>query len=268
MTDTKQPHWTQQESDTYRALAQVAVPARSEQIAALLTLVPFSTDDAFHVVELASGEGRLSHAVLDAFPQATLLALDYEASMQQETASRIAAFNARGSVAGFDMLRDDWYGLLDGADVVVSSLCIHHLDGAGKQRLFGAVQRHLSERGAFLIADLVMPVRAQVRELFAATWDGMAEAASIDLYDRRDIFEQFVREHWNYYRYPDDFDKPSPLADQLVWLRQAGFAQVDAFWMQAGHAIYGGYQAQASAQGLSYDRAFAAASRALADNPL
>jgi SAM-dependent methyltransferase len=268
MTQNDQPHWTQQESDIYRALAQVAVPARNEQIAALLTLMPFGAEDQFHIVELASGEGRMSHAVLDAFPHATLLALDYETSMQQETARRIAAFDGRGSVGGFDMLRDDWYGLLDGADVVVSSLCIHHLDGAGKQQLFNAVQRHLSPRGAFLIADLVMPVGPQVRELFAATWDRIAEDASLDLTGSHEVFEQFESERWNYYRFPDDFDKPSPLADQLLWLRQAGFAQVDAFWMQAGHAIYGGYQSQAGAHSLPYDHAHAAALRALTETPL
>ncbi len=44
------------------------------------------------------------------------------------------------------------------------------------------------------------------------------------------------------YRYPDvdDIDKPSRLLDQLKWLEQAGFADVDVFWMQAGHALFGG----------------------------
>ena len=30
--------------------------------------------------------------------------------------------------------------------------------------------------------------------------------------------------------------------DQLDWLREAGLSTVDCFWMQAGHAIYGGYR--------------------------
>jgi tRNA (cmo5U34)-methyltransferase len=44
------------------------------------------------------------------------------------------------------------------------------------------------------------------------------------------------------YRYPDvdGIDKPSHLLDQLKWLEQAGFAEVDVFWMQAGHALFGG----------------------------
>jgi tRNA (cmo5U34)-methyltransferase len=35
-------------------------------------------------------------------------------------------------------------------------------------------------------------------------------------------------------------DKPSPIFEQLKWLETAGFTAVDVYWMQAGHAIYGG----------------------------
>ena len=45
------------------------------------------------------------------------------------------------------------------------------------------------------------------------------------------------------YRYPDPsdtIDKPSTLFEQLTWLAQAGFAEVDVYWVQAGHALFGG----------------------------
>ena len=44
------------------------------------------------------------------------------------------------------------------------------------------------------------------------------------------------------YRYfdPEDIDHPSRLFDQLKWLEQAGFADVDVYWMLAGHALFGG----------------------------
>jgi len=41
---------------------------------------------------------------------------------------------------------------------------------------------------------------------------------------------------------PDvDFDKPSRLFEQFQWLAEAGFSQVDCFWLKAGHAIDGSY---------------------------
>ena len=36
--------------------------------------------------------------------------------------------------------------------------------------------------------------------------------------------------------------KPSPLYAQLKWLEQAGFEGIDVFWMQAGHAVFGGWK--------------------------
>ena len=81
----------------------------------------------------------------------------------------------------------------------------------------------------------------------------MAEAASIEQTLSRDLFQQFEQEHWNLFHYPDpDFDKPSPLFEQLLWLQAVGFAVVDCFWMQAGHAIYGGYK-RTNERGLKFE---------------
>lgn len=256
--------WNEQDSLIYQKLAAVVVPHRAEQMAALLTLLPFGRDAAFHAVELAAGEGYLAAALLRAFPQATLLALDISAAMRETTARRLVPFGARARVAAFDMAAPDWYAHLDGADAVLSSLCIHHLDAAGKQTLFAAVSERLAPGGAFLIADLVLPQRPQAREWFAATYDETVRAQAGD----GDLFAAFLRGEWNYYRYPDEMDRPSPLFDQLTWLAQADLSGVDCFWLNAGHAIYGGYKSAApAAAGLSYEAALAAVQAALADAP-
>lgn len=233
--------WDSQSSEIYRQLAAVAVPFRAEQIATLLTLIPHRRDASFRVVELASGEGFLSHAILTAFPHAAVLALDGEATMRRQTAERLAAFGLRASVDAFDMLKPDWYSLVENRDVVVSSLCIHHLTGVEKQALFGAVYRATMPDGALLIADVVQPQRPEAREVFAAQWERLAQAQAHAL-GVDAAYDRFVEERWNYYRYPDPMDKPSGLFEQLEWLKAAGFASVDCFWLHGGHAIYGGYK--------------------------
>lgn len=253
--------WTQDASELYRQIAAIAVPARLEQLATLLTLIPYNTDETFKVVELASGEGYWSAAILEAFPNVTVLALDYEQSMRDATAQRLAPYAERGRVAAFDITEKDWFDQLIGADVVVSSLCVHHLDSMGKRHLFSGVQEQVT--AALLIADLVLPQTPQAQRLFAATWDRMAESASIEKTMARDLFEIFEREEWNLYRYPDDdFDKPDSLQNQLQWLSEAGFSTVDCFWMQAGHAIYGGYQDLRDG-GISFDEAERVAQKVL-----
>jgi tRNA (cmo5U34)-methyltransferase len=233
--------WSEADSQVSQALASIAVPRRAEQMAALLTLLPFGPGDSATIVELCCGEGRLTASVLRCFPAARAVALDGSAEMRARAQERLAAFGPRARVSALDLAESDWWQELDGADAVLSSLAIHHLSGAQKRRLFQAVAQRLSPRGALLIADLVEPQRSEARELFGATWDAAAEA-NATARGTADAYQRFIATQWNYFRYPDPGDTPSPLFEQLCWLRDAGLASVDCYWLDAGHAIYGGYR--------------------------
>jgi tRNA (cmo5U34)-methyltransferase len=235
--------WTESDSELFQELAAVGVPDRAEQMATLLALLPFGAGESGRVVELGCGEGRLTQLILEAFPRATALALDGSAEMRAQAAARLDSFGSRATVAQFELASPDWWPVIEGADAVVSSLAIHHLDGPGKQRLFGAMAARLRAHGALLIADLVQPTRAEAEEVFASGWDAAAERQSRVPPGSARALEQFIETQWNIFHYPDPkIDKPSPLFDQLVWLREAGFPAVDCFWLRAGHAVYGGYR--------------------------
>jgi tRNA (cmo5U34)-methyltransferase len=240
-SDTE-PEWSEADSRLYRELAEIAVPRRAEQIAAIVTLTPFAPDAEFAIIELACGEGLLGEALLQSFPRARYLGFDGSESMRQETIGRLAGFGGRVRVEAFDLFASDWLGQVTGAGLVVSSLCVHHLDGAGKRALFGALFEQIAPGGALLLADLVEPSRAEGRALFAEAWDRSASEQAASRANGDHLRRLFEAEHWNYYRYPDLADRPSPLFEQLLWLREAGFTDVDCFWMNAGHAIYGGYK--------------------------
>jgi SAM-dependent methyltransferase len=241
--------WTEADSRLYQALAAVAVPDRAEQMAVLLTLLPMGSEETGRVVELGCGEGRLASAILSAYPRAAVVALDGSDAMRQAASARLRAFEGRGEVGALDLHDAAWLGSLDGADAVVSSLALHHLDAAGKRRLFEEAARRLSARGALLIADLVEPKRAEAREVFAAGWDLAAERQSQVEPGSAEALEEFKQTHWNIFRFPDPVDMPSPLFEQLNWLREAGFASVDCYWLRAGHAVYGGYRAETRSAG-------------------
>ena len=74
-------------------------------------------------------------------------------------------------------------------DVVVSVLAVHHLDGAGKRDLFARVAAALRPDGRFVLGDLVVPRAGEEGPIFV-DWE---------------------------------MDLPDPVADQLEWLRDAGF---------------------------------------------
>ena len=87
-------------------------------------------------------------------------------------------------------------------DLVVSALAVHHLDADGKRDLFRRVRRALRDGGRFVLADVVVPERPE--DAVTPTSPG--------------------------------FDRPSRLADQLLWLREAGFVAA-VVWRHADLAV-------------------------------
>ena len=239
--------WTEKDSQTFREIADVAVPRREEMTATLVAAVPFAADESLKILELGSGDGRLAEALLTVFPRATLTALDGSESMRQETTKRLALFGDRARVAAFDLAALDWWDRMFGVDLIVSSLCLHHLNDAKKQYLYKAAAERLSPRGALLMADLIDPQHDASRRLAADVWDAEAKRQAVAI-GAPERFQQFLDEGWNHFRFPDASDHPAALFHQLVWLRHAGFAAVDCCWLHAGHAVFGGFkQAVASA---------------------
>jgi trans-aconitate methyltransferase len=234
------PGWTESDSATYTAIADVAVPRRREMVATILAAVPFARHDAFRVVELGCGDGHLGETLLDAFPSATLLALDGSEHMQRLTSERLARFGSRAQVRAFALDTLDWWDLMHGADLVVSSLCLHHLNDAKKQYVYKAIASRLSARGALIVADVIDPMHSTAREAAADAWEGAAREQA-EAIGRPDLYARFVAERWNLFRFPDAIDKPSALFHHLVWLKHAGFDAVECLWLYGGHAVFAGY---------------------------
>jgi tRNA (cmo5U34)-methyltransferase len=135
----------------------------------------------------------------------------------------------------------------------VSSLCLHHLNDAKKQYLYKAAAERLSPRGALLVADLVDPQHPAAKAMAADRWDELARAQA-DALGSPELFQRFFDERWNHFRFPDPADLPSALLHHFVWLRHAGFAAVDCVWIDAGHAVFGGFkQAEGSIPPLPAD---------------
>jgi tRNA (cmo5U34)-methyltransferase len=245
--------WTERDSETFRELAAVAVPRRDEMVAALIAAVPFAAAEPLKILELGAGDGQLAEALLTVFPAATLTALDGSESMRLAAGKRLALFGERARVAAFDVASLDWWDRMFGVDIIVSSLCLHHLNDAKKQYLYKAAAERLSARGALLIADLIDPQHPASRALAADQWDAQAKRQA-DASGAPQLYQRFLDERWNHFRFPDESDQPSALFHHLIWLRHAGFAAVDCCWLNAGHAVFGGFkQVAASAAPLRAD---------------
>lgn len=234
--------WSEENSAQFIELGRIYTPARDEIQQAILDLIPAERDEPFLAVELGVGEGWLSAAILERFPAARVLGLDGSPTMLRATEARLRPFADRFETRQFQLEDRSWLEWI-GGDVrcFVSSLVIHHLEGEGKQALYRDLRAQLVPGGAVLIADLIAPRSERERRYLAQQWDAEVRRQSLAMTGSLQAYQQFVDDHWNWYRYSDPMDKPSSLPDHLRWLTESGFVGVNVFWERAGFAIYGGY---------------------------
>ena len=167
-------------------------------------LLDFLRPGVERVVDLGAGDGHLLGFVLAARPAARGVAVDFSPPMLDAARARFAA-EARAAVLAHDLTRPLPGGALDGADAVVSSFAIHHLEDDRKRTLYEEVHALLRPGGVFLNLEHVAPGSDALHARFLASIG-----------------------------YPPDWRDPAnrvlDAGTQLGWLRDIGFADVDIAW--------------------------------------
>jgi trans-aconitate methyltransferase len=239
--------WSETNSRTFLDRGRVFTPDRDGIARVIGDLIPAAPADAFVAVDIGCGQGWLSAAVLGRFPAARVLALDGSPAMLAAARELLAPFGGRADFRQFDLFDPAWPDRIGGpVRCLLSSLALHHLDGPAKRALYARLLPVLEPGGALLMADLIEPTSEPQRRHYARAWDEIVREQSLAFTGDLRAYEAFLAERWNLFDHPDpDVDKPSTLPDHLRWLAEAGYVGVDAFWLRAGHAIFGGYCAPA-----------------------
>jgi len=238
------PSWQEAHSAVFVDHGRIYTPDRDTIARTVVDLIPAERDDAFCGVEIGHGQGWLMDAVLGHYPHARMIGVDGSDAMRAAAMALLAPHAGRFELRPFRLEDAAWPDtIIEPVRCFVSCLVLHHLDGPGKQALFANLFRHLEPGGALLIADIVAPTSAWGRRMMARGYDEAVERQSLALTGNLAAFARFQADHWNIFAYPDpDFDKPSTVPEQLGWLTDAGFTDVDVFWATAGHALLGGYK--------------------------
>ena len=241
-SSTSGDEWADDDTSLFLEHGDVFVPARERQH----RVVQLALGDLGGAVvhDLCCGEARLAEHLLATFESARVVGWDASDLMLQHARARCARFGDRFSARSFRLQESGWREALRGADAVVSSLAIHHLDSGEKQRLFRDVHDALADRGAFVFADIVAPQGARARAVAAAEWDAAVLDQSARRPDGARAVAAFRDTGWNAFAAPemDPVDKPSSVAEQLAWLGRAGFTSADTLWMMAGHVVLGAWK--------------------------
>jgi len=236
--------WTDNDSKSFLNLADVITPSRIEQMDMLASLIPADATEQAQLIELGCGGGELAYLMLKRLKSAHYLGLDGSPVMLDAARERTRPFVERVIFEQFDLGMNAWSQILPKhVRCFVSSLVVHHLNDAGKRRLYQDLYDALEPGGALLLIDIVMPHHPIAQNTVGAQWDAIVREQSKSMTGSEKTFEEFKQDGWNCYSHPCPMDMPSSLLDQLNWLTEIGFSNVDCFWQRAGHAVFGGYKA-------------------------
>jgi tRNA (cmo5U34)-methyltransferase len=183
-----------------------------------------SASSAPRILDLGAGTGLFSGMVLQKYPAARLTLVDLSESMLDVARQRLSQVpHVEYVVADYSSCT-----FVEPFDIIVSSLSIHHLTHPAKRQLFSTIYRLLNEGGTFVNADQVqghtpgMDAYYRKRWLEAIGQSGLSQEAIDASIERRQV------------------DINAKLGDQLLWLEQAGFAEVDCMYKYLDFAVFYG----------------------------
>ncbi|MFC2071918.1 class I SAM-dependent methyltransferase [Chloroflexota bacterium] len=181
----------------------------------LVSLLPFQPEGVIRVLDIGTGDGVLSLEVLGAYPKAQLVCHDFSETMLDRARQRLAQFLEAVTFVKSDLRDPAWMRTIEGTfDAVVSFNAIHNVAEADQ----GAPER--------------------IREIYSEVF-GLVKAGGCFLnYDNVTAPGPVLQKI--YLR--GGSQGPRPISNQLEWLKQAGFDEVDCFWKDMFRAIFGGFR--------------------------
>lgn len=122
---------------------------------AMLQHLPADRETPLRVLDIGAGDGTVAGFVLDQYPNASALLIDFSKPMMEKGREKLARFGLRFRYLEWDMNEGDWPSAAAGPfDAVVSSAAIHHLEDERKDWLACQVVERLAPGGAYANYDL------------------------------------------------------------------------------------------------------------------
>ena len=217
-----------------------ALPMAGEQISIMLALLATGPGPVRRFLDLGCGDGILAAAILDRFPDAKGVLVDFSEPMLVAAQQKLVSFAANLDFKQLDYADPAWVsGVMDDApfDAIVSGYSIHHQPDERKRTLYTELY-HLLRPGGWLInVEHVAPGASLSSTLFYkhivdTLYANQQYAGSAKT--REQVTDEFYR------REDRVANILAPVDLQCAWLRQIGFQDVDCYFKIYDLAVFGG----------------------------
>jgi len=224
-TSTIKEHF---EAEAFEFDSQIVriIPYYEQMITALIDSVHFETTEAIRIIDLGCGTGTVAKRLGDKYPNAKIVCLDIASKMIDIAKYKLENRKSTEFIVG-DFSTVDFK---EPFDVVVSSLALHHIQtDEEKKEFYTKIYSLLNTSGQFLNADVVLAMTDYQQKMNMNRW--------ID-YMNRNVSMEEIQQRWIPAHKAED--RPSKLMDQLKWLEEIGFENIDVIWKYYNFSVYGG----------------------------
>ena len=216
-------------------------PFRDVQTAMVLRMIPQPIDASLRILDIGAGYGALAAAVLRERANASAVCVDASEPMLALGPQKNPDLKNRMSFVQASLESPDWQQAVEGTfDLVISARALHHFtDNQRRRYIFREVYGLVRPRGCFINADNVRAPSKSLTERYRRARDEY-----LDDYVRRmsggtaTLAEAKAAT-------PSTYHGPHNnglLEEELEWLREAGFVDVDCFWKFTTTVVYGGFK--------------------------
>jgi len=216
-------------------------PIRDVQVAMALRMIPQPMDAPIRVLDIGAGYGALAAAVLHDRASATAVCLDASDAMLKLGAEKNASLKDRISFVQGSLETPDWLkSVHETFDVVISSRALHHFTENQRRRyIFKEVYDLLRAGGCFINADNVRATTKSLTERYRSARDEYLDRMIRQASGGKTNLVAAKAAAPSTYHGPHN---NGHLEEELAWLREAGFQDVDCFWKFTTTVVYGGFK--------------------------
>lgn len=210
-------------AEHYDKIRKLIIPCFND-LYNITTELANSNKESPKILDLGAGTGLLTKYLLEKYPEAEFTLIDLSEEMLKIAENRFKCNN------NFKYIVADYstYDLADSFDMVVSSLSIHHLEDEDKNKLYKKVYNSLNQGGIFLNADQVIGSTPNIDKIYQKNWLQKIEENNFSGPEKNTAIERMK------------FDNPATLENNLKWLTDCGFKDVDVYYKYYNFCIFYG----------------------------